>query len=787
MTKFNLHTLLLQLLALLMPVAGALARRQQPTEVTRELFDRLPVLGKLNPTSMDNIAEFYIEDFNGDSLDEIIYKTGVNIELSTLLGDKFGQIRFSDKLHGWSVLKVKESGEFGIFIFREIDGWAWMEVYSMKNEILANEKLFKIVDRDSSGNYDFYARIVQNFIRDFKNGIIIELHATHDSYPQSWMSINFQQFHITQTHPITEIDNNCFIDIDKDKTPEFLISRSSPSTGALIGDLDGSQSAVVAINGSNGLIIWNHPIGGPFSYVQHRLIDLEDDGIDDILVAEHSDFIHKKQNSSLRVLGLHDGVEVLKWECTDKSRLINCFAAWGKGNNSTILIGFSDNSLVKFDTKLNPSLLYHFFSDLNWIYNVDINGDRLDDVLIGLKDGSVVILDDKLNLVGRQKFNRPPVPVHPSEAEFGEFVIVSEGLIYGWSVLGVAFKPLASGVIQLLQRWYLYMVVFFIIALTIPTYIRHGKLRKIRYNEVTPNTQSLNTTQEPSSDMTVNLHELAERVLTEENKKNIRRTICSEILLCNKETDSFDYMIFLLGDAEIYSNSGEILDSQWQGSKRKPLLCLFLKNINQTIHREKLMDLFWQDCEPNQAYKNLRTAIHRLNHELSIQGKGRFISALDQCYSINQEYRIFIDTHKFESLIVQGDKLHNDNLLDKAIDNYLMAIRIYVGDYLTNLYDPWCETYRMNLRKLYVHAQKQVGRFLLKSERSESALCFFRNALLLDEYSEEIYIEIMRCHAACGNRKAVDLEYQRLLKVLKTDFDSQPRPETTRIYQSLVT
>ena len=90
------------------------------------------------------------------------------------------------------------------------------------------------------------------------------------------------------------------------------------------------------------------------------------------------------------------------------------------------------------------------------------------------------------------------------------------------------------------------------------------------------------------------------------------------------------------------------------------------------------------------------------------------------------------------------------------------------------------------MQKLDIYAQKQVGRYLLDKEFPDKAIGFFQNALKIDEYSEELYIDIMRCHAASGNRKAVNKEYERLLELLQKEMNTEPLPETTRVYRSLI-
>ncbi|RLC62368.1 MAG: hypothetical protein DRI01_07000, partial [Chloroflexi bacterium] len=720
-------------------------------------------------------------DTDNDGFDELICRRGDKIDLNTLSGQKLRRMWFPYHLHGWSVMNIEELGGYCVLIFREVDGWIRMEVFDTEKKLLGSLNLCPVNDRDQSGSFDLgvSAHDLADIDGDQKDELIVCLNAAYDIYPRGLLFIDLQRWSIVRELPTAgNIIDMHLIDLDMDGTLDILLSTFAPSNGAIVGDWDDDHSVLLAIRGLDCSVLWRRVIGGPLSYVQHRLIDLDGDGREEILVAEYSDFVDKEHNTCLKTFSLPDAVVLSEWECPNRSTLINCFTAWGKGQNSTILVGFDDGDLVRFDRDLHPSPLYHFHAAMSFIHDVDLNGDGQKEVLIGLGDRTMVILNHELRLVGQQRFTGSPVIVQAQDGKFGEFAVISEGVVCGWSVTGVGFSPPPPRFMAWIRRWGLYAGVVVIAVSICVIYIyrtyRRVKSAIIPADKVTP----------VESDAAI--RDLAGQVIAEMKEENVRKTLCEEIISKHKGKVSFDYLIFLLGDIEVYTDTGEVLSSHWRGTKRDPLFCVLVNNRTQRIHRERLIDLLWREFNPDKAYKNLRLAIHRLNHELSLPGKGRFITATSQCYSINPEYRIFIDAPEFERLVSTGDRMHKDNRLEESIDNYLMAIRFYIGDYLINLYQPWFDTYRDNLRKLYVHASKQVGRYLLNKNLPDRALYFFRNALKVDEYSEELYIEVMRCYAACGNKKAVEEEYRHLLKVLREDLNADPRPETTQIYKSLM-
>lgn len=136
MTRCILHILLLQLLVLLIPINTALARRDQPIEVTPEQIERLPVIGKLNPTTISNISDFQIIDLNNDGFDEIVCKYEDYIELNALSGQKLRVMSFPFQMHGWSVLKAERSDSCYVFISRKLTvGREWRYLTWRKNSL----------------------------------------------------------------------------------------------------------------------------------------------------------------------------------------------------------------------------------------------------------------------------------------------------------------------------------------------------------------------------------------------------------------------------------------------------------------------------------------------------------------------------------------------------------------------------------------------------------------------------------------------------------------------------
>lgn len=778
MKLFRPYLPLIAFLAAFLPNNLTCARTDKPVAVSLERIRELSEVGRLNPTPITEISAVQIADIDGDGFDEIACKCGDIIDFNTFSGQKLRRLWFPFRLHGWNVVNMEDYGGCCLLIFKEADGCARLEIYDTTKQLLGSMNLCAVEDWDGSGRLDFgmMALDMVDFDGNDEAELIIRSSAGYDLYPRGLFIIDPRRWRIIRENRTAgNLRNIHFTDIDADNLPDILISTHAPSNDAIVGDWDDSESVLMGIRGFDGSVLWRRVIGGPLSYVHHRLIDLDGDGGEEILTAEYSEFAGKEHNTILKVFKLPGGVEVRGWECSNPNTMMDCFTAWGSGKTSRILVGFDDGSLFKFDSELIPSPLYRFPVRISFVRGIDLDGDGQEEALVGLKDEDVVILDHKLRLVGRQRFSGPPVPIRTPEIEFGEFVVISEGRVFGWSIGGVKLILPTSALEAWLRQWGLYAGIL-VILLAAGGWAFGRSIRR-RTIEVEGKT---------GRETFAAITDFADKVLIDKGGEDVRKLICNEILSKSDGKDTFDYLVFLLGDVEVYDGSGEVRISQWRGVKWKALFCYLVANRTRRIHKEKLLDLFWQDSKPKQGAQNLRLAVHHLNREISLPAKGRVVAYSDQCYSINPEYRLFIDAEEFERLISLADRLMKEGGSDQAIEYFLKAIWLYKDDYLMNLYESWCDVPRGYIQKLYIHAQKQVGRYLLNKNMSDKAVSYFRNALKIDEYSEELYIDIMRCHAASGNQKAVKEAYQHLLKLLHEEMDSEPLPETKRIYQSLI-
>jgi DNA-binding SARP family transcriptional activator len=89
------------------------------------------------------------------------------------------------------------------------------------------------------------------------------------------------------------------------------------------------------------------------------------------------------------------------------------------------------------------------------------------------------------------------------------------------------------------------------------------------------------------------------------------------------------------------------------------------------------------------------------------------------------------------------------------------------------------------LRREYQEALLLLGELLFAQKRHAEAAEAYRKAIAHDELLEEAHRELMRCHAARGERGQALRHYEELVELLCERLGIPPAPETRGLYQYL--
>ena len=235
--------------------------------------------------------------------------------------------------------------------------------------------------------------------------------------------------------------------------------------------------------------------------------------------------------------------------------------------------------------------------------------------------------------------------------------------------------------------------------------------------------------------------------------------------------------LWLLGAFEVSVGHRSISEKEWRLKKAASLLKLLALAPGHRLRREQAMELLWPGLGPEAATNNLHYALHVARRTLEPAPPGNTAS---------------------RDLTLRGDLLtlcpdgppceHAAATARRSREPaaYRAAVELYAGDLLPDdIYEPWAEEKREQLRQSY-HALllKLAG---LHEERGEygPAIEVLRRAAAEEPAREEAHARLMRLYALTGRHHEAILQYERLRKALREQFDEEPGAEIKRLFEEI--
>ncbi|MBI5563276.1 MAG: AAA family ATPase [Chloroflexi bacterium] len=247
--------------------------------------------------------------------------------------------------------------------------------------------------------------------------------------------------------------------------------------------------------------------------------------------------------------------------------------------------------------------------------------------------------------------------------------------------------------------------------------------------------------------------------------------------------------IYLLGRCEVTaqqtSRRGQRVlgAAAWTRRKAQTLLARLALEPARRLLKDQALDLLWPDQPPAAASNNLYRTIHALRKTLDTAlgtGAADAIFAFEDGALILDD-AVWVDVTEFDRLCATPT---ND---PQRIANLQQALALYQGDLLPDdLYADWTSTPREALRR----QRREVSLALVKHYRDvhdyTNSLALLTPLLTPDPADEVVHRELMRAYALGGRRHDALRQYQACVEALAADLDVPPEPETTALYERIL-
>jgi LuxR family transcriptional regulator, maltose regulon positive regulatory protein len=235
--------------------------------------------------------------------------------------------------------------------------------------------------------------------------------------------------------------------------------------------------------------------------------------------------------------------------------------------------------------------------------------------------------------------------------------------------------------------------------------------------------------------------------------------------------------VFTLGRFELLIDDKPI---EMTRLKKKPLLLLkaLIAHGGEGVHESYLSELLWPDADGDVAYGSFRTTLSRLRR---ILGNDESIIIHESMISLNRKI-VWVDTWAFMRMCKEEEKKH-----DLPSDLFTKILDLYRGDFLPMEDEHWMVSYREKLRERFLRLIINVGRTLEERNKYEEAITCYRAAIDVDDLAEEMYLRLMVCYHALGDKTSAISVYERLHKILNARLNTTPSARTVAMYKQIKT
>lgn len=217
------------------------------------------------------------------------------------------------------------------------------------------------------------------------------------------------------------------------------------------------------------------------------------------------------------------------------------------------------------------------------------------------------------------------------------------------------------------------------------------------------------------------------------------------------------------------------------------ILAYLARRSGCEIPRDRLAGLYWGRMPGEQARRNVRVALFRINqllHSAHPAVPARLIHSFGNFVSLPRHSFLHIDANEFEAVLddcCSRQDLPAANLMLRV----QRVVDLYCDDLLPDFDENWIVEERASLRSKYLLALKFLIFVCLTENDRRSALYWCERAMKVDVGDEEMAALAMKIAAQMGNRSHAVKTFRALVLMLRREFGIAPSPEMGELLRGL--
>jgi ATP/maltotriose-dependent transcriptional regulator MalT/DNA-binding SARP family transcriptional activator len=277
--------------------------------------------------------------------------------------------------------------------------------------------------------------------------------------------------------------------------------------------------------------------------------------------------------------------------------------------------------------------------------------------------------------------------------------------------------------------------------------------------------------------------------LLKHSKPKIRKK-AKEIKVAIHRAHAPPIQIHTLGGFGVLQDHVHIDNKKWQGSQPKRLLKAIIARGSKRVPTDVIIEDLWPESRPEAVGKNFKVTLHRLRKALEPKLDktlgSSYIHIKDKSIFLDKE-RCHVDVDEFLEVFKKGKQKEKDGHIRETLSLYEAAAKRYKGDFLVeDLYEPWADVKREELRKQYIELLYRMAELQENRGALKKATACYKKVIQSDPFVEKAYQRLMTLYSNRGMRNAALKVYEECRQALQTGFDTEPDEITTSIYKKIL-
>ena len=220
------------------------------------------------------------------------------------------------------------------------------------------------------------------------------------------------------------------------------------------------------------------------------------------------------------------------------------------------------------------------------------------------------------------------------------------------------------------------------------------------------------------------------------------------------------------------------------GARQRSLLAFLLYYSKTPIPRDRLLQQFWPDHDPDCARNNLNVAICNLRRYLGAYLDQETICYRNESFFINPRLHIVSDLDEFLQCYQQGNSAERRGKEQETVQWFHMAVQKGYHFLEEFQHESWTIRPREDFFEKALHALGFIGNHQQQQKDFDTAIETFRRMLSIDTCLESAHRGIMTCYLALGKKEKAVRQYLECERILREELDMRPSAETQVLYHT---